>query len=72
MIDLYSKWGNYIPQDIRKQFEKEWLEIEKLEAQNIELRKYVDHDIDCPQHWSIRKSVLPFPCNCGLNKLLEK
>lgn len=39
MIDLYSKWGNYIPQDIRKQFESEWLEIEKLEVQNKELHK---------------------------------
>ncbi len=27
--DLYSKWGNYIPQDLRKEFEIDWLEVEQ-------------------------------------------
>ena len=34
MIDLYSKWGNYIPTDLRKQFEAEWLEVEKIIVKN--------------------------------------
>lgn len=34
MIDLYSKWGNYIPNDLRKQFELEWLEVEEMLVKN--------------------------------------
>ena len=32
MIDLYSRWGNYIPSDLRKQFENECLSQEQLKA----------------------------------------
>jgi hypothetical protein len=34
MVDLYSRWGNYIPADIRKQFQKEWLEVEEMLVKN--------------------------------------
>jgi len=36
---MYGRWGNYIPTDIRKQFEKDCLEAEKqiaeLKAKNV-------------------------------------
>ena len=41
MKDLYSKWGNYIPQDIRKDFENEWLEAEQQIKELKELLKNI-------------------------------
>lgn len=29
MTDIYSKWGNYIPSDLRKQYENDCLEQEQ-------------------------------------------
>ena len=47
MKDLYSRWGNYVPSDLRKTFEKEWIDTERhidglIDRKDL-LEKYVEH-----------------------------
>lgn len=48
---MYGRWGNYIPQDVRKQFEKDCLEAEQ-EIQ--ELRERVEKAISDIENLSAR------------------
>lgn len=40
-LDIYSKWGNYIPTDLRKQFEDDSLRLQSLQDRVKELEEEI-------------------------------
>lgn len=58
MRDIYSKWGNYIPQDIRKQFEKEWLEVEAENKEAMDMLLNIAYWDTCPDDYKDRIKLL--------------
>ena len=45
MIDIYSKWGNYIPNDLRTEFAKDSLDIENIQDQMTQNEKHFYNNI---------------------------
>ena len=83
---MYGRWGNYIPVDTRKQFEKDCLEAEQQikelgmqiitkDGENQLLMEQIKELKEYVRHGSYCPTYAGFSidaCNCGLDELLNK
>ena len=46
--------------------------VSNMESKNKELREYANHKGDCKYLFQNGIGEFPYPCTCGLDKLLEK